>query len=217
MDHIGYGLGHAACHSKVSSVCGSVIYALWILFDILNIHMLCIKDSIHFFKGQDKIHLAADRFSHRFQLLCRAGADKYDLGIRVLSLDQSGGQNHRGQCHGNAVRVLREQLLCHHRPGRTAGSCHKRKLFWYLLQKVNGLLGRTQIRSDRYLKYIRKAQGLHRRTNLSRCYLRTELAYKGRSNGSIHLFSGLDGADDLKDLGLICNGSKGAVYKALSA
>ena len=64
---------------------------------------------------------------------------------RLMVLDQTSGQRHRGERHRDAVGLFREQLLCHHRPRRTAGSRHERQLLRYFLYKVLGLLCRTQV------------------------------------------------------------------------
>ena len=48
-------------------------------------------------------------------------------------LDQSCSQCHRSQCHGDAVCILRIYLLCHYRPCRTAGGCHKWDLLRYFV------------------------------------------------------------------------------------
>ena len=135
----------------------------------------------------------------------------------MVALDQPRGQGHGGQRHGNTVRLFREQLLCHHGPGRAAGCSHKWQLFRYLLHKINGFLGGTQVSPHRHLKNVRKPKGLHGCTQLSRRYLWAKLSHKCRRHRSIHALSRLDGPDHLEYLGLIRNGSKGAVYKAHTA
>ena len=112
--------------------------------------------------------------------------------------------------------MVRKQFFCHHRPGRTAGGRHKRQLFRNFLYEILRLLHRAEIRADGNLKDIRKAQNFHCSPQLSGCDLRTKLAHKGRCHSGVHSLAALDRADDLKDLGLIRDGPKRAVYETLS-
>ena len=47
--------------------------------------------------------------------------------------------------------------------------------------------------------------------------LATKLPHKRGSHGGDDLLAGIDGLDDLEDLGLVGNGAKGAVDEALAA
>ena len=188
MNHIHYGLGHPACHRKVTAVHGSVIDAFRIFFYLLHVHMPGVKDAVHFFKGKDEIHIASYVRTHGLQLLGCAGTDEYNLCIGMVPLNQPCRQGHGGQCHGNTVRMLREQLLSHHGPGRAAGCSHKGKLFRHFLDKVNCLLGSAQVGSHRHLKNVRKPQRLHGCTQLAGRHLWSELPHKSRGNCRINPF-----------------------------
>ena len=50
--HIYDSLSNATCNGKVSSVGGSVTYTIRIFFHVFQIHMFCIKNTRHFFKGE---------------------------------------------------------------------------------------------------------------------------------------------------------------------
>ena len=134
-----------------------------------------------------------------------------------MVLDQTSGQRHRRERHRDAVGLFREQLLCHHRPRRTAGSRHERQLLRYFLYKVLGLLCGAQVRADGNLDNIGKAEALHRGTQLARCHLRAELADKRRCDSGVDTLARLNGADHLEDLRLVCDRAERAVYKALAA
>ena len=110
--------------------------------------------------------MTADRAATGFQLLGSTRADKNNLCLRFPLLDQTGRQNHRCQCHGNTVSILREQLFRHHRPGRATGRCHKRQLLRDFLHEILGFLDRTQICTDRYLTDIGKSKSLECTTDL---------------------------------------------------
>ena len=83
----------------------------FILSDIFDIYMSCVKDSSHLLEGQDEIHLASHGFSHRFQFFRRTRSDKDDLRFLMLFLDESCSQCHRCQRHGNTVCVVRKQFF----------------------------------------------------------------------------------------------------------
>ena len=134
-----------------------------------------------------------------------------------MVLDQSSGQRHRGEGHRDAVCLIREQLFRHCGPCRTAGCCHERQFFRYFLNEVLGLLCGAQVRADRDLNNIRKAEALHRGTQLARCHLRAELADKRRCDSGVDTLARLNGADHLEDLRLVCDRAERAVYQTLTA
>src|SRR5699024_3608086 len=117
----------------------------------------------------------------------------------------------------HAVGVLGEQLLGHDRPGGAAGSGHEGQLLRHLVDKVLGLLHRAQVGADGHLEHVGKAQGLHGSTQLAGSDLGTELAHEGGSHGGVHPLTGLDGADDLENLGLVGDGAEGAVDQTHAA
>ena len=123
----------------------------------------------------------------------------------------------RGQCHRDTVCVIREQFLRHYGPGRTAGCRHKRQFLRNFVHKILCLLCRTEIRSDRNFKDIRKTKLFHRRTQFSRRYFRSELADKRRCQCCIDALSRLDRTDYLEDLGFVRNSAERAVDETLAA
>ena len=179
--------------------------------------MACGENACHLLERQHEIDLASYIRTHCFELLCRARADKRNLCARLMVLDQSSGQRHRREGHRDAVGLFREQLLCHHRPRRTAGSRHERQLLRYFLYEVLGLLCGAQVSADGNLDNIGKAEALHRGTQLARCHLRAELADKRRCDSGVDTLARLNGADHLENLRFIGNRAERAVYKALAA
>ena len=200
VDDVDNGLGYAAGYRKVTAVRGCIVDAVRILLESFHVDMACGENACHLLERQHEIDLASYVRTHCFELLCRARADKRNLCTRLMVLDQTGGQRHRGERHRDAVGLFREQLLCHHRPRRTAGSRHERQLLRYFLHKVLGLLCGAQVRADRDLDNIRKAEALHRGTQLARCHLRAELADKRRCDSGVNTLACLNGTDHLEDL-----------------
>ena len=217
LDDIDYRLRHAARDRKVTAVRRGVVDAVRVFRQRLQINMACIENTGHFLKGEHEVHLTAHVLAHRFQLLCRAGADKGNLRVRMVMLNQACGQCHGRQRHGDAFLMLREQLFRHGRPRRAARSTHKRQLFRHLLDKVLRLLRGAQVGADGNLEDIRKAQLLHRRAQLARRDLGAELADKRRRDRCVNALARLDGADHLEDLGLVRNGAERAVDQAHAA
>ena len=127
------------------------------------------------FKCQYKIYITADSFPAGFQLLRCTGSYKDDLAVWILLFDQTGSKHHRCQCHGDTFCLLREQLLRHHGPCRTAGSCHEWQLFRYFLHEVLCFLNGTEICSYRYFDHILESQCLKCRADLLRLHIRSEL------------------------------------------
>ena len=217
VDDVDNGLGYAAGNCKVTAVGRSIVDAVRILLEVFHIDVTGRENAGHLLERQHEIDLASYVRTHCFELLCRARADKRNLCTRLMVLDQSSGQRHRGEGHRDAVGLLREQLLCHHRPRRTAGGCHERQLLRHFLNEVLGFLCRTQVSADGNLDNIRKAEALHGRTQLARCHLRAELADKRRCDSGVNTLACLNGADHLEDLRLVCDCAKRAVYQALTA
>ena len=217
VDDVDNRICYTAGYRKVTAVRGCIVDAVRVLLEIFHVDMACGENTGHLLERQHEIDLASYVRTHCFELLCRARSDKRNLCARLMVLDQSSGQRHRGEGHRDAVCLFREQLLCHHRPRRTAGSRHERQLLRYFLYEVLGLLCGAQVRADRDLNNIRKAEALHRGTQLARCHLRAELADKRRCDSGVDTLARLNGADHLEDLRLVCDRAERAVYKALAA
>ena len=83
--------------------------------------------------------------------------------------------------------------------------------------EVLGLLCGAQVRADRDLNNIRKAEALHRGTQLARCHLRAELADKRRCDSGVDTLARLNCTDHLENLRFIGNRAERAVYQTLTA
>ena len=217
LDHVHHRLGHAAGHGEVAPVSGGVVDAVGILRQALQLDVLGVEDAGHLLKGEDEVHLAAHALAHGLQLLGGAGADEHDLAVGVVVLDEPGGEGHGGEGHGDAVGVVGEGLLGHDRPGRAAGGAHEGDLLRHLPDEVLRLLGGAQVGADGHLEDIGEAQGLHGGAELAGGDLGAELAHEGGGHGGVYPLAGLDGPDDLENLGLVGDGAEGAVHQAHAA
>ena len=99
----------------------------------------------------------------------------------MLLFDQSCSSYHGRQGIADFVNRLREQMLCHHGPGRAAGSQCKRLFAGSnLIHIVFRFCHTTQIRADCRLIDIRKSQFLQCGLEHLRRHLWPELSHKGR-------------------------------------
>ena len=136
----------------------------------------------------------------------------------MLLFDQTGGGYHRSQLVADLVNGLREQILRHHGPGRTAGSQRKLLLTGSNLLHIMFCFRHTShIRTKGGFIDICKAQFFQRCLEHLRCHLRAELSGKCRCYLGYDLPPGLHGTDQLEYLGLVSNGTKGAAYHTLTA
>ena len=135
----------------------------------------------------------------------------------MFLLDQTGCCNHRCQFITYLINGLRKQILRHHRPGRTTG-CQGKLLLTgsNLLHVVFRFRHTSHVSAQRCLIDIRKPQFLQRCLEHLRCHLRTELSGKCRCYLGYDLPSGLHGTDQLEDLRLVSNRSKGTAYHTLT-
>ena len=217
LDNVDHCLGHAAAHGEAAPVGRGIVDAVRVLLDGGQIHMLGRKDPRHLLKGEHEVHLAAHALAHGLQLLGRAGPDEHHLGVGMLVLDEAGGEGHGGEGHGDAVGVVGVELLGHDRPRRAAGRAHEGQLLRHLPDEVLRLLGGTEVGADGHLKDIGKAELLHGGAELAGGHLGAELAHEGGGHRGVNPLTGLDGPDDLEDLGLVGDGAEGAVYQAHAA
>ena len=208
-------LCHSAAYCKSTAI--RTCTEKWFSFrNILPVHAFRIEHSRNLLKGQHKIHITADCLSACLQLLGSTRSHKNNLAVRLFLLNQSRGQNHRSQGHGDAFRLLREKLLRHHRPGRAAGCCHKWKFLRNFFQEILGLLDRTEIRSDRYFSDIRKSKCLKSATDL--CVFQTfKLTCDCRCKDCINRRLTLECHDRLEYLSLINDRTEWTAYETLSA
>ena len=136
----------------------------------------------------------------------------------MFFFDNAGSGDHWGQLTGNAVGNLRKFGLGHDRPGRAAGGADKGIVpLNDFVDIVVGLLNSAQVSAQGHLDHIGKAQRLNGFFDLFWRCQRAKLAYKGRGDLSDDLIALLDGVDQLKNLGFICDGAKGAVDQAHAA
>ena len=135
----------------------------------------------------------------------------------MLLFDQTGGGYHRSQLVADLVNGLREQILRHHGPGRTAGSQRKLLLTCgYFLYIMLCFRHTSHIRTQSSFIYIRKSQFLQCCLEHLRRYLGTKLSSKSRCHLCNDRAAGLHGTDQLEYLGLVSNGTKGAAYHTLT-
>ena len=217
LDDVDDRLRHSAGDGEVATVGRSVVDAVRVLRHHGQLNVLGVKDTGHFLKGEHEIHFAANVGAHGLELFRRARPDEYDLGVFVLVLDQARGQRHGRERHGDAVGIIGVQLFRHGRPRGTAGGRHERQLFRHLFQEVVGLLRGAQVRADRNLENVRKAELLHRGAQAAGRDLGAELADERGRDGGVNALARLDRADDLEDLGLIRDRAKRAVDQAHAA
>ena len=88
-DDIYDSLSNATGNGKVSSIGGSVTYTIRIFFHVFQIHMFCIKNTGHFFKGEHEIYFTADAAAHCFEFFSRTWSNKDNLRIWVMLFDKT--------------------------------------------------------------------------------------------------------------------------------
>ena len=135
----------------------------------------------------------------------------------MFFLNQTSGQYHGGQCHGNTVLKFWEFLLRHHRPCRAARGCHKRNLVGYMVKEINCFLCCAHVRTHCNFNDIGKAKCLHGSAQFLRCYLGAKLTDKCRCHSRINRCALLHGLNHLENLCLICNRTKRAIYQTHTA
>ena len=109
-------------------------------------------------------------------------------------------------------------MLCHDRPGRTAGSqCKGLIARSHLLHIMLCLRHTAQIRSYGRLVYLRKTQLLQRRLEHVRRHLGAELPHKSRGHLGNDLLPGLHGPNQLENLRFVRYGPEGAADHAHAA
>ena len=211
------GIGNAACHAVTSSGCGSILHLIH-CFDLIQQDSLSFEHTGQFLKSNNKVYIGTNGTSAGFQLLGSARANEYYGCIRMFLFDQTGGGYHRSQLVADLVNGLREQILRHHGPGRTAGSQRKLLLTCgYFLYIMLCFRHTSHIRTQSSFIYIRKSQFLQCCLEHLRCHLRAELSGKCRCYLGYDLPSGLHGTDQLEDLRLVSNRSKRTAYHTLTA
>ena len=208
---------NTAWNRKVTAISRSIVHTIGIFFNILNIYMLWCKYPGHLFKGKYKVHLWAHLIPHSFKLLGWTRSNEYNLTLWIVVLYKPCCKSHRSKRHWNALLHLREELLCHRRPRRTAGSTHKWQLVRHLFKEVVCFLGSTEVSTYSHLENVSKAKHLHSHTYLTRSHLRAKLTYKGRGKGRIDMLTWLDCSNYLEYLRFVCNCPKRTVYQALAA
>ena len=92
-----------------------------------GMNSLCLKHSCQLLKGNDKIHVTSYRFSGSLQFFRSTRANKHHMSLRITLLNGSCSCHHRRQLLRNIPNHIREELLCKHAPGRTAGSEQERQ------------------------------------------------------------------------------------------
>ncbi len=187
------------------------------LGDLGEVDALCLKHAHDLFKRQNKIDLTAHARAHGFELFSAARPDERDLLAGVLLLAEARREHHGRERHGDAVRLLREELFCHICPARAAGCRHERLLSGDLLQKVLCLVERAEIRADGYLRHMAKAEHFHRGLELVRRHIRAELADKRGRNDRNDLFTAAQRLNELEQLALIRDRTERTVHKAHAA
>ena len=187
------------------------------LGDLGEVDALCLEHAHDLFKRQNKIDLAAHARAHGFELFRAARPDERDLLAGVLLLAEARREHHGRERHGDAVRLLREELFCHICPARAAGCRHERLLSGDLLQKVLCLVERAEIRADGYLRHMAKAEHFHRGLELVRRHIRAELADKRGRNDRNDLFTAAQRLNELEQLALIRDRTERTVHKAHAA
>ena len=113
--------------------------------------------------------------------------------------------------------MVGELLLCHLRPSRTARRSHKGHLFGHLVQEHVGLFYGTKVRPNSNLLHAGKAKLGKGVAQLAHVSLAAKLSDERRRHDGNHLVAANNGEDHLRDLALVGNGAKRAVYEALSA
>ncbi|MPM60798.1 hypothetical protein SDC9_107652 [bioreactor metagenome] len=126
-----------------------------------EVNLVGVKHTLQFLKGQHIVHVGTDGLAVGLQLFRGAGADEADAGVGMPLFHQPGGDDHRGEGHGNIVLEFGEQLLRHHAPRRAAGGAHEGLVFRHILQKVLGLFNGAKVRADGHLHHVGKAAKAH--------------------------------------------------------
>ena len=135
----------------------------------------------------------------------------------MLHANHASRQGHGRERHRDGLGILRKLHLRHDRPGGTTARTHEGELVRHLVEKVLRLLDRAEVGTERDLLDAREAQQLESLTQFAHISLATKLAHEGGGDGSDDLIAMLDGPDDLSDLALVSDGTKGTVHKTLTA
>ncbi len=197
------GPRHAACHAVAPASAGGIRHLVHGP-NLLQEDSFRLEHPRQLLEGDDEVHVRAHRPAAGLQLLGSAGAYEHHQGFRMLLFDDPGRGHHGGQLIADLVDGLREKMLRHHRPGRTAGRqgeflISRGHLFHIMLR----LRHTAQIRADGSLVDIREAKLLQGRLEHLRRDLRPELSGKGGRYLGDDLPARLHGADQLEYLGLV--------------
>ena len=125
----------------------------------------------------------------------------------------AGSGNHRCQFLRNIVDHGREEFLCHHGPGWTAGGQKERKITGSDFFGIMVCFGNcTDISTESNFMYIGKAQNLQRGFEFTWCYIIAKLTDICRGNDRNNFISVAKRVRKLENLRFIRNCTKRAAY-----
>ena len=208
--------GHAARDGKAAPGAGALV-KVRAVGQLGKVDVPGLKNAHQLLVGQDEVDVGPDIILHGLELFGRARADEDDLAVGPFALDEPRGIDHRRVGHGNVAGFGGEQPSGHHPPRRAAGGRHEPLLLRDLFHKVPRFLDRADIRADRDLDHIGKAELLHGREELRHGHVLAELADERRRDDGHDLVALEHGADDLIDLALVDDRAERAAHEALAA